>query len=357
MRGHFVRPDEATRRGITQVEVIAIIIIVLLLLSIVLPAMVTTRISSRQFECANNLKGLALATTGFAVSQGGKIPLLSEPAPGLASEIECIWTIQLLPFMDNAGAIEYITEQKTQKEAESALGHVLEGTFKALQCPLDPKRFRQAGALSYGANIGYGAWRGTPQGVTTAYDFGAGDHSAAAIDWNHNGKLDATDKEVARATGVFWSADEDKFRLTLDDISNGDGTGQTILFAETMNLPLMHLAGSAKNGQNPHALDAGIGVGYQALGLKTSPQPNLHLDRAAKATPEYQQYFAPNTNRGTFAGKWPAASSPHSDGVNVVYADGHVGFISAHVDWVVWASLHTPNGMRHGEAKVSESDF
>ncbi|MDB5335051.1 MAG: hypothetical protein JWN70_670, partial [Planctomycetaceae bacterium] len=325
MRHHFVRPDEIARRGITPVEVVAIIIILLLLLSIVLPAMLTTRISSRGFECANNLKALALATTGFATSQGGKIPLLSEPAPGLASDINCIWTVQLLPFRDNAGAIEYITEQKTPKEAEVALGHVLEATFKALQCPLDPNRFRQPGALSYGANIGYGAWRGTPQGVTTDYDFRAVDHSAAAIDWNHNGKLDTIDKDVARATGVFWFADEDDFRLTLDDIMNGDGTGQTILFAETMNLPLMHLAGSVKNGHNPAALDAGIGLGYKALGLKTSTKPNLLLDRAAKATPEYQQYFAPNTNHGTSAGKWPAASSAHSGGVNVVYADGHVG--------------------------------
>ena len=358
---------EVSRSGITRIEVFVILISVAWLLSLfVLPLIQTARGPNRRLQCFNNLRTLALATSAWATSHGGQLPLLSEPAPGLASRINATWMIQLLPYMDNAGAFEYISEQKTPQEAETALNRVLGASYRALQCPLDPRQFTQPGGLSYGANIGYGAWKGTASGVTTAYDFGATDHSAASIDWNGNGKLDPSDKEVARATGVFWSADEDGFRLTLDDIINGDGSGQTILFAETMNLPPIHLAGAAKNGHNPRALDAGIGLGYESLGLKKSQLSSLFLNRSTKASAEYSQYFRPNSNRGTAIGKWPGATSMHklSDAswahdrfVNVVFADGHCSAISEDIDWSVWASLHTPQGMQHGQIAISEAEF
>ncbi len=357
MRRAIIRTDESVHKGLTLTEVIIIILVLILLMSLCLPAVRSTCVVHHRLQCANNIRALGIATINYASSQAGSVPLVSQPAPGMASGNNASWLLQLFSYLDRADVIEYITQQQTAKSAESAVHEVLKGSYRFLECPSDPNRFKQPGGISYGANIGYGAWRGTSLGVTTAYDFGVKDHSAASIDWNGNHKLDALDKDVARATGVFWSADEDGFRMTMDDIMNGDGTGQTILFAETMNLPLMHLTGSAKNGLNPQALDAGIGLGYEALGLKTTPKPSLHLDRAAKAAPEYKKYFAPNTNHGTAAGKWPAASSGHVGGVNVVYADGHVGFVNTDVAWSVWASLHTPDGMRRGEAKISESAF
>ena len=367
MKRQFYSQHKVSRSGMTRIEVFLILIPVLLLLSLfLLPFIQRADRTSRRLECANNIRTLGMATITHASSQAGKVPLVSQPAPAMASGKNAIWLLHLLPYLDRADTIEYITQQQTAKSAESAVHAVLKGTYRFLECPLDPNRLRQPGGISYGANIGYGAWRGTSQGVATAYDFGETDHCAVSIDWNGNGKLDPIDKDVARSTGVFWSADEDGFRMTLDDIMNGDGTGQTILFAETMNLPLMHLAGSAKDGLNPRALDAGIGLGYEALGLKTGTKPNLCLDRAAKPTSEYQQCFAPNTNLGTAAGKWPAVSSPHkypnsawSHGgyVNVIFADGHVSAVSYDINWAVWASLHTPRGRQHGEAEISDTDF
>lgn len=357
MRQQFVRPDKTLLKGFTLIELVVCVIIILGLVSLLLPATRSARGAARRLQCMNNLKQLSIATINRASSHGGRVPLLMEPAPGLVTSIKVGWVIQLLSYLDHGPAIDSIARCNTESEATSALNTVLANSLLSLQCPEDSVHFRQPGGLSYGANIGYGGWRGTPEGVQADYDFGATDHSAAAIDWNHNGQLDSTDKEIARATGVFWSADSDEFQLTLDDIVNGDGTASTILFAETTDLPPMHHAGIAKNGHNPAALELGIGIGYGALGLARTDQPSLFLNSKQQAPTEYTKFFSPNSHRGTAIGKWPAASSGHSGGVNVGYVDGHTGFVSNEVDWSVWASLHTPNGMRHGEVKISESAF
>ncbi len=351
------------RRGISLIEAIIIIFALLLLMAIVLPWIQHTHEPSRRMQCLNNLKNLGLAATNFATTHDGRLPLLAEPAPGLAAKDSqgntqyTSWVIFLMPYMDRADALEYISMMKTSKEASEAMQYVLAQSYAILQCPNDVNHFMHPGGLSYGANIGYGAWRGTSEGITTNYDFGATDHSASAVDWNNNGKRDATDKELARATGLFWNADADQFHMTLEDVNEGDGTGPTILIAEAVNLPLMHEAGPAKNGLNPRAVDVGVGLGIEALGLKKSAKPNLFVDRTSKASKEYSQYFKPGGVRKNGTGPWPAASSMHSGVVNVVYADGHAGSISNDINWAVWASLHSPSGVQHGQAAISDADY
>jgi len=346
-----------SRAGLTYIDMIIIIIALLLLVSIFFPFNDRAYRIRHRLECANNLKHLALAVTARASANNGKVPLLSEPGPGMASDIQVGWPIHLFPYLDRSDVIEYVQAQETNQKAKLAIKHVLSNKFKSLQCPMEPTQFNRPGGVSFAANIGYGAWRGTPDGVVAHYDLGATDHGGAAIDWNDNGKLDSTDKEVALGSGVFWFANESTKGLALDDIVDGDGSGSTILFAESMNMTPMHQAGPKGNGENPRALDMGIGIGYDSLRLMKAAKPSLFLDRSLKATADYNAYFKPNSNQGTARGKWPAVSSLHPGGVNVVFADGHVGFINEEIDWAVWASLHTPLGMQYGQAPVSEGKF
>ncbi len=366
MNRRLLRQPASSRAGLTLTEFIVTAFTILLVMSLFIPAVEGPRGVSRRMQCLENLRQLTSATVSRASSDGGKVPLLTEPAPGLAQSVNVSWPIPLLPYMDQSGAIEYINEAKTEIDAKKALGVVLATTMRSLQCGDDSQRFQQSGGLSYAANIGYGAWRGAQQGVTTAYDFGMVDHGVSAIDWNLNGEQDSTDREFARSTGVFWNADSDGIRLTFDDISNGDGSSTTLLFSESMNLPLMHLAGPEKNGHNPRALDAGFGLGYEALKLAKHASPSLALDRQSPPTEEYRQYFRPNSNYGTASGKWPATSSRHQvpgsgwthrGGFNVSFADGHGSTISSDINWAVWAALHTPAGTRHGETRVAKGEF
>lgn len=358
MRHSLTRTIGGSRAGITLVEVILVIIGLLLLLSFFLPAFRQARGPARRVQCLNNLKNLVLATTNYASVHQGKLPLLTVPALGLASPLgRSTWVVTLMPYLDRADTHEYINQQVTPAAAMNAVKAVLEHSYPVLQCPDDVDHFKQPGGLSYGANIGYGPWRGVSNGITASYAFGAKDHCSRSIDWNRNGKLDPVDKEITYATGVFWMAEVDEGSPDLDDIINGDGTGQTILLAESLNISPMHQMGPAKDGINPAAVEAGIGIGIDALELARHSTPSLFLNKGTAPNDQYTRYFKPGRARDTAAGGWPRAGSAHYGLVNVVFADGHTSSIDNKINWAVWASLHTPGGTRHGEAKLNEADF
>lgn len=357
MRRSVAHQIRSPRRGISLVETIVIVAVLLVLSSVALTYIQTARVHSRLQICVNNQRQLALATVNYAATFGGTLPLYSDAAPGMASDQRVLWVVPILPYLDLGSSVDYIAQQKSQSEAIQALELVLMQPYDTLQCPDDSTHFREQGGLSYGGNIGYGAWEGTPERIKTAYDFKATDHSAGLIDWNNNGELDPEDKKVARATGVFWQADPDGFRMTLDAITDGDGAGQTMLFAENVTLPLLHRSRALKNGHNPSALAAGIGVGYTALGLKKQEGPDLSLNRVAQPTAEYVRYFAPISNCRADQARSPRASSMHSGVVNVVFVDGHVAGISRKIDWVVWASLLSSNGVKFRQKTISDNTY
>lgn len=345
------------RRAITLLEVVLLLFAILLVMSLILSAIQKSRPHAVRFRCSNNLKMLGLATTNLAAVNQGRLPRLSNRCPGLASEKKAVWVMELFPYMDRADTHEDIISAKTSAEAFEAVNSILSQKYREYTCDFDRGRAGTGGGLSYGANIGYGAWQGTTSGITTCYDFAPSDHHVAAIDWNNNGKRDQADRDVARATGVFWFADEDEVGISLDDINASDGTGQTILFSETLNLPLMHQAGPAKNGMNPFAREIGIGLGYQSLGLKKHSNPTIFIDGMQPPSDEYAKFFAPNANWGQPSGTAPGVSSAHPEHITTGFVDGHVSSISQNIHWRVWASLHSPDGTRFGQTQIFDSDF
>ncbi len=357
MKRLSVRRPLLNRRGFTLIELLVVISIIATLMSLVLPAVQSARESARRLECANSLKQLALAATGFATSRNGQLPLLRDVGPGLANTTYVPFHIALMPYLDNAGPIEYITQQTTAGNATTALNNVLLGTYKAFTCPNDSAHFRQAGGNTYVANCGYGEYTADAAGVVT---FGGGKHGADNFDlYDGVATLSATDKSIARATGVFWDADADEtgasfpattavpndnWRMSLDAISTGDGTGQTLMFSENLNASSLKAA--------PLASDIGFVVGRAAAIGATPVAGSLALT----STPA-PLGFKVNSNRGTAVGASPSPSSLHPGGVNAVYCDGHVGFISQDINGGVYASLLTPTGVRYFQTPVNESNF
>lgn len=359
MKRLSVRRPLPSRRGFTLIELLVVISIIATLMSLVLPAVQSAREAARRVQCLSNLKNLGLAIQNFSSGRGGQLPLVMDAAPGLAGTTgNTIWVMQLFPYLDRADTHEYINQATTAAAANTAVTSVLGQSYAVLQCPNDATHFKQPGGLSYGANIGYGSWTGSATGVTFAYDFMAGDHSAASYDWNASAGMvaDTVDKQYARATGVFWRADTDGYRMTLDTINQGDGTSSTILLGESLNIPQMHTTGAGANGFNPGALQCGIGLGISAVQLTKSATPSLYVNAGASPNAQWA-FFKPNSNRGTYPGLWPAATSLHTGTVNVVFAGGNAQSISQDINWAVWASLHSPTGVRFSQVPVSESSY
>ena len=338
------------RRGFTLIELLVVISIIATLMSLVLPAVQSARATARRLQCANNLKQLALACTSFAASKGGGLPLLNDAPPGLAGQASGTlgvytvpYQVALLPFMDNAGAIEYVQAQSTVDNADAAVAKLLTNTFNSFTCPDDSNHFRQPGGNSYVANCGYGVFVKTAATATVP--------ASIAMTGNHTATNGTYTKPQMRATGVFWAQDTvDNYRSSLDSISAGDGAGQTIMFAENMNSGVMQA--------NPTAMTTGFVIGFEELTFLTLSEagptvgsPPFGIKTATNT------YYKINSSKGLNPGNYPVPSGLHPGGVNVVYCDGHTGFLSSDMDGKTYASLLTPAGMRFGQIPVNEGAF
>jgi prepilin-type processing-associated H-X9-DG protein len=157
----------------------------------------------------------------------------------------------------------------------------------------------------------------------------------------------------------------------LDYVSTGDGQGTTLMVTENLNAGPWN--GSFATGPNPGAA-TGLDIGVNNFGFGISVpmsghQPTTGVFGTATG------YL--NTETGTFStavpdscfinrylnlanagqGIAPRPSSQHAGGVNVMYCDGHGGFLSENVDKQVYAKLCTSNGGSYGEYTLNTQGY
>jgi prepilin-type N-terminal cleavage/methylation domain-containing protein len=86
------------RRGLTLVELLAVIAIIGLLVALLLPAVQSARESARRSHCANNLRQIGLALHGHHASNG-RLPFVSNY---LATVPRRSWVEATLPYLDQS---------------------------------------------------------------------------------------------------------------------------------------------------------------------------------------------------------------------------------------------------------------
>lgn len=353
MKRMTVRRPLASRRGFTLIELLVVISIIATLMALILPGVASARAAARRVECQSHLKEISLATINSANNRNGQLPYLYDAPPGLATPGNLVsFHVALMPFLDNAGAIEYVEQQTTLANADVALATVLNNSYKVFTCPDDNNHFRQNGGNSYVANAGYAEMTAASGAVTPLPVI----HTAYTYDWDASGAIDAKDANLARATGVFWApapvaGGGDGWRSSIDMMVNGDGSGQTILYSENLNASSLALV-------PVNAMNNSFVIGRQSLGLSGAAFPAKPLTLTGASTVATgTTSFRVNSNKGTLINTSPIPSSLHPGGVNVSWGDGHVGFLAADIDMTVYARLVTPSGVRNGQEPVSENAY
>lgn len=389
-----------SRRGFTLIELLVVISIIAVLISLIAPAVQTARRAARNLECINNLKNLALAVHNSATSNGGRIPPfdsanivdLDSPGDGIQQDEMAAargygWPVGLLQYVDRAD-MQRLFDSEAQAgppryylpgaatvgnylgiaDTSNPAAVQLNTWLKVFTCPEDQNNNRQPLGLSYVANVGYipdGNWGGTAGSGDNVYDSAGASYRRTSINWNDgiaaNGTLDAS---IARKTGVFGRQVAGEGSLvSLDDISQGDGLGQTLLFAENiqagsfisrnLNFVGFGLPVAMSSGSPSTTYSGAIGGGgssnalYFTTGFSLSVNPTVGSSKS----------LAPNGILTASQGSAPRPSSNHAGTFNVAFTDGGARALNALMDGSVLARLMTWDGQRNGQEIVNQSDY
>ncbi len=307
------------RCAITLIELLVVIVIVSMLIALLLPAVAQSRAAAHRITCVNNLKQLGIALHSHHDSRGHFPAGRGTPAPRIFSP-----QAALLTFVEQATV--HVLIDFTAPPAEYTAGPLFyDGTrnlpaaklvIPLLHCPAAFGRERVHGSV-YGGTT-YVACTGSCQ-------------NAGAL---------------SSADGVFYASSATRF----SDIH--DGTTFTAALSERGLGQGAELdssnAGNASRAMReiPGATDP------LAVNCADTGSGQWNHERGAKwivgnyGNTLYNHTLAPNSSEWDCLNMTQqkgriAARSQHASGVNVLFCDGHVQFISETVDLRVWRSLAT----------------
>jgi prepilin-type processing-associated H-X9-DG protein len=312
------------RRGLTLVEVIIVVAVIFLLVALALPATQMAREASRRTQCAVHLRQLGVAMQGYhadhacfppdAVGYGHSHFAIMLPYLGLNELYNSINFQALAPVMN----LPLGADWKANKTAS-------ETSVSLFLCPSDvPPPPRASGRQWDPAWTNYA-------GVDNAWP--------------------------GRANGIFGNSLFLKWPVRAGDIRGG--LSSTVAMSEWQKgvhvrggkspLRPVWLSGCTSEEQCPEACQS-LSTETATIALSTK---GIAWSHASTAQTLYDHVGPPNSLSCTESGAGIAASSMHPGGVNTLFADGHVRFLSNAIDTNLWRAL----GDRTRTDPLANSDF
>jgi len=299
------------RRAFTLVELLVVIAIIGILVGLLLPAVQAAREAARRMQCSNNLKQIGLSLHNYHDTHNSFPPLWISRFPGYSDR--AIWITMSLPFIEQGNL-------NSRYDANSSTGG---GAGNQFLNAADIPTYRCPSA---------------PQNPPSPYPGIAGFAWALGNYVSNNGLGPMTSvvpqsAEIARTVrpGVFAA----NKKLGIRDMI--DGTSNTIMVSETF-----------ANASSPTASDWRGNLTYPENCMfhwneaPNSRAPDRVRNQLCVSTP-----LAPCVGAFTsFAARdiIITARSLHTGGVQAVFGDGSVRFVSQNINLITWQSVGSPNG-------------
>ena len=313
-------------KGFTLVELLVVIAIIGILVGLLLPAVQAAREAARRMQCSNNLKQLGLAVHNYESTYkkfpAGRIKLASLNTGNITAAHYPAQNIQglatLLPYIEQTnlynqfnwnasfGDFKLISPSMPMAQPSafvSGNARVATTPVATFFCPTDggPRTINPA-SVSTAHYTPQLALDNTLQAAKTCYDFIMDDRTLSA--YNH---------WATTTSGTRYPFGENSF-ASMGTIS--DGTSNTFAMGE-MTLDLI-------NGVTSGWAFAGwVSVGIDPVGNWNTTFPATGLN--------VWKYNVSPLRSGARA-SWYTAASLHTGGVQFVYCDGSVHFVSQSID-------------------------
>lgn len=295
-------------RGFTIVELLVVVFIIGLLAAIVIPAVQNSRESSRRSQCASKMRQL-----GIALQTYNDVYRTFPPGTSMGFS----FLVRILPYTEHASV--YSTVDMSKPAWAIANGPVRIDHIPLYRCPDDSLSY-VVGSTNYAGNFGSGmqtyGYNGLFRPIAGDLDFGVVRTS------------DVTDglSNTAAATELLIGNVADPasaLRSVLPTPTGMTAPGQLELFAQVCASEAPSVAG------NPLLRGTDWSHGDQLFTGYNHVLPPNHNSCKNGSSPQ--------------AGAYTAASL-HRNGVNTVFADGHLSFISADIATPEWRAIGSRNG-------------
>ena len=282
-----------TPRGFTLTELLVVIAIIGVLMGLLLPAVQSAREAGRRTTCTSNQYQLALACSQFN-NANGFLPGWKNNLAISGTTITPAWPVMIMPFMERNDIYRTVLSQTSSAQFIAMTTYL--STFV---CPSSPPDSTSNPTLAYAGNAG----------------------SADNVRRYDGVMLDTTIRSGST-----------NGRISLDDISSGDGTSMTLVLSE-----------KCISGTN-----SGFAVGVWDTVITSGTSftfvtgTNTAFVPAFGTTSGTASKVINPTGLGTgntAVGQLTSPSSNHPGGVVVAFCDGHTGFLKDSLGASVYAQL------------------
>ncbi|WP_152053014.1 DUF1559 domain-containing protein [Tautonia marina] len=310
--------------GFTLIELLVVIAIIGILIALLLPAVQSAREAARRIACNNNLKQIGIAMHQYHDTNG------CLPPANLGPVYQFSPLARVFPFLEQAALFSAINFDLGLRAGGNA--PVRPENLTATQtevavflCPSDGNNRIILDPQYRPANYVASAGSGVPD------------------DGNFLAPL---------ADGVSFVSSLVSFANIQDGLSNtamvseslvGEGRDTAAGTRGDVKRQYLHLGSEQPPANRPSIENCGVGASFPWRGNRNYGWAVGRLDAAL-----YNHFLLPNDRQPdcyhTHVRGWKAARSDHPGGVNLLFCDGHVGFLKDTVNPMTWRALATRRG-------------